>query len=331
MIDRRKLLQILLAIAPGVLFLPLSASPQTPAKVYRIGVLETVSAANNAANLDALRQGLKELGYVEGRNLTIEYRSADGLSERFTALASELVGLSVDLIVTRGTPATIAAKNITQTIPIVMAAVGDPVDSGLVISLARPGGNVTGLSSVTTEMDAKRLALLREVVPALSRVGLLLDGGSSTNQLQLKVIAAAAQSLGVERQLLDVGKPVDLAPAFDAAIRQRVDGLVVWQDVILQQNRTLIAELAAKHRLPAIYRSMEFIDAGGLMAYGPSYPDLYRRAANYADKILKGAKPADLPVEQPRKFELVINLKTAKALGLTIPQSVLARADEVIQ
>jgi putative ABC transport system substrate-binding protein len=319
------------AIASGGLAAGFPSFAQSQRRIWRIGMLETISAAKNAANLDALRQGLKEVGYVEGRNLTIEYRSADGLSERFTELASELVSLKVDLIVTRGTPATIAAKNITQTIPIVMAAVGDPVDSGLVRSLARPGGNITGLSSVTTEIDEKRLALLREVVPSLSRVGLLLDTGSTSNQLQLKVIEAAARSLGVQRQLLDVSRPEDLAPAFDAAVRQRVDGLVVWQDVILQENRTLIAELAAKHRLPAIYRSMEFIEAGGLMAYGPSYPDLYRRAASYVHKILRGAKPADLPIEQPTTFELIINLKVATALQLKISQALLLRADRVVE
>ena len=318
------------AIAGGGLAVGFPSFAQSQSRIWRIGMLETVSAAMNAASLDALRQELKELGYVEGRNLAIEYLSADGLSERFTALASELVALKVNLIVTRGTPATIAAKNVTHTIPIVMAAVGDPVDAGLVRSLAHPDGNVTGLSSVTTELDAKRLALLREVVPSLSRVGLLLDMNSSSNQLQLKVIEAAARSLGVQRQLLNLRKPEDLAPAFDAAVQKHADGLVVWQDVLLQQNRTLIAELAAKHRLPAIYRSMEFVEAGGLMAYGPNYPDLYRRAAGYVDKILKGAKPADLPIEQPTKFELIISLKVATALQLKISQALLLRADRLV-
>jgi putative ABC transport system substrate-binding protein len=326
--DRRTLISHL---ALCLVAAPLVSFAQAQDRVWRIGMLETVSTELNAANLAALRQGLRELGYVEGRNLIIEYRSADGRSERFAALATELVGLKVDLIVTRGTPASLAAKNATRTIPVVMANAGDPVDSGLVASLARPGGNVTGLSSLSVNLEAKRFGLLRELVPGIARVAALYNMGSPVSPPQWKEIEGAAGAVGVQSQLLDVRKPEDLGPAFDAATRQRADGLIVGQEGLLQANRKLVTELAAKHRLPAIYRSMEFIEVGGLLAYGPSYPDLYRRAATYVDKIFKGAKPGDLPVEQPTKFELIINLKTAKTLGLTIPQSLLLRADEVIQ
>jgi putative ABC transport system substrate-binding protein len=323
--------QLMIALGASALAAPLAPFAQQQGKVWRVGMLETTSTTLNAANLDAFRQGLRELGYVEGRNLIIEYRSADGRSERFADLAADLVGLKVDLIVTRGTPAAVAAKNATRTIPVVMANAGDPVDSGLVTSLARPGGNLTGLSSLTVNLEAKRLGLLRELVPGGARIAVLYNMSSPNNLPQWKAIETAARAVSIQPQLLDVRKPEDLAPAFDAASRQRADGLVVGGEGLFQANRKLIAELAAKHRLPAIYRSMEYIEAGGLMAYGPSYPDLYRRAATYVDKIFKGAKPADLPVEQPTKFELIINLKTAKALGLTIPQALLLRADEVIQ
>jgi putative tryptophan/tyrosine transport system substrate-binding protein len=329
MISRRDLLVVLGASA---LSAPLACFAQPQDKVWRIGMLETVSPELNAANLAAFRQALRELGYVEGRNLVIEYRSADGRSERFPGLAAELVGLKVDLIVARGTPASLASKNATRTTPVIMTAAGDPVDTGLVPSLAHPGGNVTGLSSVAINLEAKRLGLLRELVPGMARIAALYDMSSRPgNPLQWKEIETAARALGVQPQLLDARKPEDLGPAFDAASRQRADGLVVGQQGLFQANRQLIVELAAKHRLPAIYRSMDFIEAGGLMAYGPSYPDLYRRAASYVDKIFRGAKPSDLPIEQPTKFELIINLKTAKALGLTIPPPLLLRADEVIQ
>jgi putative ABC transport system substrate-binding protein len=323
--------QWVIVISASALVAPLTSIAQAQDKIWRVGMLETISTTLNAANLDAFRQGLRELGYVEGRNLIIEYRSADGRSERFAALATELVGLKVDLIVTRGTPASLAAKNATRTIPVIMANAGDPVDSGLVASLARPGGNVTGLSSLSVNLEAKRLGLLRELVPGIARIAALYNMSSPVSPPQWKEIEGAARAAGVQSQLLDVRKPEDLGPAFDAASRQRADGLIVGQEGLLQANRKLIVELAAKHRLPAIYRSMEFIEVGGLLAYGPSYPDLYRRAATYVDKIFKGAKPGNLPVEQPTKFELIINLKTAKTLGLTIPPPLLLRADEVIQ
>jgi ABC-type uncharacterized transport system substrate-binding protein len=326
--DRRTFL----ASTSAVLFAaPLAAEAQPAGKVYRIGVLEPTSMALNAANLDAFRQGLRELGYVEGRNMRIEYRSADGRSERFPDLAAELVRLKVDVILTRGTPAVMAAKNATGTIPVVMAASGDPVLSGIVSSLARPGGNVTGLSAVVVEVSGKRLELIREVAPGVSRVAALFNMSNPNDALQWKEIETAAPSLRVQLQLLDVRKPSDFAGAFDAAVKGRAGALVVGLDALTWANHRPIVDLAAKHRLPAIYGGREFVNAGGLIAYGVSYPHLYHRAANFVDKILKGAKPADLPVEQPSKFELVINLKTAKALGLTIPPSLLQRADEVIQ
>ena len=320
-----------LAFILSLTLAPLAVEAQEPGKIYRIGMLETTSMALNAANLDAFRQGLRELGYVEGRNFMIEYRSADGRRERFPELATELVRLKVDVILTRGTPAVMAAKNATGTIPVVMAASGDPLLSGVVAGLARPGGNVTGLSAIVVEVTGKRLQLLREVVPGVSRIAVLFDMGNPNNALQWKETEIAAPSLGVQPQLLDVRKPGDFGGAFDAAIRQRAGAMVVGIDALTQANHRSIIDLAAKHRLPAIYASREFVDAGGLVAYGVSYPHLYHRAASFVDKILKGAKPADLPVEQPTKFELVVNLKTAKALGLTIPPTVLLQADHVIE
>jgi putative ABC transport system substrate-binding protein len=310
---------------------PLAAEAQPAGKVTRIGMLEPTSMALNAANLDAFRQGLRELGYVEGKNFVVEYRSADGRGERFPDLAAELVRLKVDVILTRGTPAVIAAKNATRTIPVVMAASGDPVLSGVVASLARPGGNVTGLSAIVGEVSGKRLELLREVIPGVSRIVGLFNMSNPIDALQWKETEIAASSLRVQLQLLDVRKPGDFGRAFDAATKQRAGALVVGVDALTWANRRSIVDLAAKNRLPAIYAAREFVDAGGLIGYGVSYPHLYRRAASFVDKILKGAKPADLPVEQPTKFELVVNLKTAKALGLTIPPSLLQRADEVIQ
>jgi putative ABC transport system substrate-binding protein len=325
--DRRT---AILSIAADLAILPLTCFAQTRDKLWRIGMLEMSSQELNAANVDAFRQGLRQLGYAEGRNLVIEYRSADGRAERFPDLAAELLRTKVDLIVASGTVAVLAAKRVTQTVPVVMSYAGDP-ETGLVASLAHPGGNITGLSGFTVQIEGKRLGLLRELLPNLVRIAALYSLNSPTNLRQWKEVETAAQSLGVQAQLLDVRKPEDLAPAFDAATKQRADGLIVSQAPVMQANRKLIVDLAAKHRLPAIYRTIDFIEAGGLMGYGPSYPDLYRRAATYVDKILKGANPGDLPVEQPAKFELVINLKTAKALGITIPQALLLRADEVIQ
>ena len=307
------------------------AEAQQTGKVYHIGMLETTSTALNAANLDAFRKGLRELGYVEGQNLVIEYRSADGRNERFPDLATELVHLKVDLIVTRGTPSTLAAKNATGTIPVVMAATGDPVATGIVASLARPGGNVTGLSTLDAEIYGKRVELLREMVPRLTRIAALFNMSNATMPRAWKEVETAARSLRIQPQLLDMRTPEDLGRAFDAAIRQRADALVVGLDGLTLAIRRPIVDLAAKDRLPTIYSSREFVDAGGLVVYGPSFPDIFRRAATYVDKILKGTNPADLPVEQPIKFELVINLKAAKQIGLTIPPTVLYQADKIIK
>ena len=324
--DRRR---FLLTSLTGVLAAPLAARAQQEGKRYRIGVLERTSPAINAANLDGFRRGMHELGYVEGKDFVIEYRSADGRDERFSGLATELVRLKVDAILTRGTPAALAAKNATGTIPVVMAGVGDPVGQGIVASLARPGGNVTGLSAVVTELYAKRVQLLRELVPKAVRVAAIFNMSNPSVPPQWKEVEGVSRSLGIQPQLLDVRKPEDLSPAFDNAIRQRSDAVVVGLDTLTQANQGVLVALAAKHRLPAIYASPEFV--GGLVIYGVNYPDHYRRAARFVDRVLKGAKPAELPIEQPTKFELVINLKTAKALGLTIPPSLLLQADQVIE
>jgi putative ABC transport system substrate-binding protein len=315
----------------GLAALPLAASGQQAGKVYRIGILEIVPAASNAGNLDSLRKGLSALGYVEGQNLVIEYRAAAGHPERFAQLAAELVRLKVDLIVTRGTPAVLAAKDATATIPIVMAASGSPQRTGVVGGLASPGGNVTGLSSVTTELVGKRVELLRETIAGLKRIGLVQNMGNPIGASQWEEFKVAAASLDIEARLFDVRNLEDLSRAFDAAVAQRIHGLVVGNDTVMHANRRHVVQLAAKHRLPALYHSGEFVDAGGLMTYGVSYPDLYRRAATFVAKIFKGAKPAALPVEQPTRFELVINLKAAKAIGLEIPSMLLDRADRVIE
>ena len=298
--------------------------------MFRIGVLDTISPTLNSANFDALKRGLREHGHVEGQSIAIDYRSADGRHERFPELAAELVRLKVDVIVTRGTPAAVAAKNATRTVPVVIVAAGDPVGTGIVASLARPGANVTGLSALNVEIYAKRLELLRELLPKLARVACIFNITNPSFPFQWKEIERAALSLGVQLQLLDVRNVEDLKPAFDSAAKQRAQALMVGLGTVMQANRQLIVELAAKNRLPAIYGSEEFVDAGGLITYAVSFPHLYYRAASYVDRILKGAKPADLPVEQPTKFELVINLRTAKSLGLTIPKDVLLRADKVI-
>ena len=310
---------------------PLAARAQQAGKVHRIGVLETISTSLNVATFYALREGLRQLGYAEGQNLVIEYRSADGRDDRFPGLARELLALKVDVIVTRGTPAAKAVKNATSTVPVVMMASGDPVGVGLVTSLARPGGNITGLSAIVGELSPKRLELIREIVPGLARIAVLANTSNDAVRRDWARIETAARSLGVQSQLLDLRESDALGPTFDDASARRADALVVVIDAITQANQQRIVDLAMKHRLPAIYSSREFVDAGGLISYGVSYPDLYRRAATYVDKILKGTKPADLPVVQPTKFELVINLKTAKALGIEVPPTLLARADEVIE
>jgi ABC-type uncharacterized transport system substrate-binding protein len=323
--DRRTFIGLL----GGLLAAPLPAKAQQARKVYRIGILEPIPAAQNSVNLDALRKGLRELGYVEGQNLIIEYRSADGHAERFPDLAAELLRLKVDLIVTRGTPAATAAKNATATIPVLMATMGDP--RAIVASFAHPGANITGVTTFSTELQAKRIELLKELVPNLSRVALLHNMGNPAAPPEWEETKAAARSLGVRAELLDVRSQGDLARGFDHAVRHHVDALVVGADGFTQMHQQTIVELVARNKLPTAYPAREFVEAGGLISYSVNYPELYFRLASFVDKIFKGAKPGELPVEQPTKFELVINLKTARALGLTIPQTLLLRAAQVIQ
>ena len=317
----------------GLLTAPLAAEAQQAGRVPRIGFLSLTSPSDRPPLLDAFRQGLRELGWVEGQNIVIDYRYAEGRVDRLPDLAAELVRLKVDLIVaSAGTQAATAAKNATETIPIVMIYVRDPVGTGLIASLARPGGNVTGVSgSAGLELFAKQLELLKETVPKIRRVAILSNPANAYHQLAIREVNVAARSLGVQLQLLEARGPNEFDGAFAAMAKERVGALLVLSDAMLSSHRTRLADLAARSRLPAAYGVRESVEAGGLMSYGPSFLDLFRRSAAYVDKILKGAKPADLPVEQPTKFELVINLKTAKALGLTVPQTLLARADEVIE
>ena len=308
---------------------PLAVAAQPPERLYRIGMLERTSATVNAANLDGFRRGLRDVGYVEGKTFAIEYRSSDGHDDRYQELADELVRLKVDLIVTRGTPAALAAKQATSTIPVVMTGTGDPVGQRIVASLARPGGNVTGLSAQVTDIYSKRVQTLKEAVPRALRVAGLFNMSNPSIPPAWKEVETAARALGMQPQLLDVRKAEDLAPAFDSAIRQRADGLVVGLDTLTQANQRVIVDLAEKHRLPAIYASMEF--AGGLIVYGVNYPEHYRRAASFVDRIFRGAPPSDLPIEQPTKFDLVVNLRAARAAGLRIPPPLVRRADQVVE
>jgi putative ABC transport system substrate-binding protein len=327
---RRKLL-----IAAGALLAaPLAASAQQPAKIARIGFLAASSPPITPHIHEAFLQGLRDLGYVGGRNLVIEYRFAEGKWERLPALAAELIALKVDVIFAGATPLAQAAKQATRTIPIVFIVPDDPVRDGLVTSLARPGANLTGVASIASELVGKRLEQLKQAVPGVSRVAVLSHPGGfgeRTGKDMLKGAEVAARVLGLRLQFVEVRGPEDFDRAFSEMTGARAGALIVLGSVMFMSERKRLVELASKNRLPAVYVLREFVDAGGLMAYGANQADLNRRAATYVDKILKGAKPADLPVEQPTKFELVINLKTAKALGLTIPQSVLGRADEIIQ
>ena len=332
---RRRRLALSITLLLGGLFSSLAAEAQQAAKVARIDWLAGNLSASPYAP-EAFRQGLRDLGYVEGRNVVIESRDSEGKLERLPALAVELVALKVDVIVVGGTPQALAAMQATRTLPIVFAAVGDPVTDGLVTSLARPGGNVTGFSttSAAPEIVGKRLELLTQSVPGVTRAAVLWQPGGQgerTNKDLLHGTDVAARALGVRLQVVEVRGPDDFDRAFSDVTRARAGALTVLGTSMFFNARRRLVDLAAKNRMPAVYPLREFVDAGGLMAYGPNLADLFRRAATYVDKILKGAKPADLPVEQPTKFELVINLKTAKALGLTIPQALLVRADEVIQ
>lgn len=297
----------------------------------RIGRLSPISASVDAPSVEAFRQGLRELGWVEGRNLSIESRFAEGNLERLPVLAAELVRSNVDVIIGISSQGALAAKNATSTIPIVISMTGDPVESGLVASLARPGGNLTGVTALGLVLSEKRLQLLKEAVPGVKRVAVLSNPAFPDSRLGVKRLEGAAHALGVHLLVLEVHDPAGLEKAFAAMRNERAGALVVLTDPLFLTHRTRIVELAAQIRLPAIYAIQGFMDVGGLMFYGESLPDVHRRAAIYVDKILKGAKPAELPIEQPTKFELVVNVKTAKALGLKIPQSVLMRADRVIE
>jgi len=322
-----RLIGLAVVLALGVLAAPLAIEGQQAAKVPRIGILRSGSPPDPF--VEALRQGLRELGYAEGRNITLEYRWAEGRDERLAGLAAELVRLKVDVIVAGGTGA-LAAKRATTTIPIVMPAIADPVGLGLVASLARPGGNVTGLTGQGDELPGKWMQLLKEAFPRVSRVAVLWD--SATSAELVRASEAAARSLDIRLQTLTVGRPDDFADAFAEAQKNRTEAMIVLGSSLFYAHRARLVELAAKHRLPTMYDQKDFVvGSDGLMSYGANFHDLFRRGAIYVDKILRGAKPGELPIEQPTKFELVINLKTAKALGLTIPQSVLERADQVIE
>jgi len=303
---------------------------QQPKKIPRIGFVSGGSASDPGPGVNAFRQGLRDLGYVEGKNLVIEYRFAEDKPDRLPTLVAELVGLKVDLIFAPSTNAALAAKSASQTIPIVFASAADPLANELVASLARPGGNLTGPSQMSAELSGKRLELIKEVVPRLSRVAVLRDH-SPQSEVALKETQLAAQALGVQLKMFEVRSPNDFEGVFLSMSKERPGALVVISSPMLLNNRGQIIALVTKQRLPAVYTLKEYVDAGGLMSYGVSLPALFRRAATYVDKILKGAKPADLPVEQPTKFEFIINLKAAKQIGVTIPPNVLARADKVIK
>ena len=309
---------------------PLAALAQPAEKMFRVGFLGNSTAALEANLVGPFREGLRDLGYVEGRNVLIEYRWAEGKYERLPALIGELVALKVEVIVTAGTPAPLAVKKATTSVPLVMVAVGDPVGTGIVPSLSQPGGNITGLTSISPELDGKRLELLREVIPGISHVAVLWNAASPLQVVAEKQTQFAAQALRMKVLSMGVQTKEDIEDAFAAIVRERPGALLVLADRLFLHHRARIMDFAMRHRLPGVYAYRELVEHGGLMSFGPNYADMHRRAAYFVDRILKGAKPAELPVERPATFELVVNLKTAKALQLTIPQSVLLRATEVI-
>ena len=320
-----------LTLGALLLVLSLPANAQHLTKIPRIGYLNASSAFSASSRVEAFRRGLRDLGYVEGKTIVVEYRFAEGNPDRLRQLTAELVQLHVDIIVTGGPTVTRLVKEATSTIPIVMGFDDDPVGSGFVASLARPGGNITGLSTLAPEISGKQIEILKEVVPRISRVAVLGNSTRSATSLSFKEMERAAGVLKVQLQYLDIRDAKDIETAFGAASKGRADAIVVLGSPVLNLRRTHIADLAAKNRMPGVYAQPEFIDAGGLMYYGASFTDIFQRAATYVDKILKGAKPADLPIEQPIKFEFVVNLKAAKQIGLTIPPNVLVRADRVIK
>jgi putative tryptophan/tyrosine transport system substrate-binding protein len=309
---------------------PLAARAQA-AKVPRVGFLGNSTLALEANLIGPFRDGLRALGYEEGRNIVIEYRWAEGKYERFPSLVAELLASHVDVLVTAGTPASLAIKKATMSVPVVMIAVGDPIGSGLVPSLADPGGNLTGLSSIAPDLEGKRLELLREIVPKLSHVGMFINSGNPFHTASLQKARTAAETVRIMLQVLDVRTSEDLDGAFAAIIKERPEALLILADRVFLHNRARIMDFATQQRLPNVNAYHELVEAGGLMSFGPSYEEMHRRAAAYVDKILKGAKPADLPIEQPTKFTLVVNLKSAKAIGVNMPPALLARADEVIE
>jgi putative ABC transport system substrate-binding protein len=319
--------------ALGLCAVPLVASAQHAGKVARIGMLlpNSPESVARSPRIAAFLKGLHDLGWIEGQNLAIEWRFAEGQVGRLAELAADLARIRVDAIVTAAAPSALAAQGATRTIPIVVLDPGDPVGLGLVASLARPGGNITGVSSIAPELAAKRLALLKEAVPAIVRVAVLSNAAIPPAEIAMRELEAAAKVLGVQIQSVPIQGVKGIEQAFAEVARQHADGIVVFPDPLTFSNEVAITGFALKTRIPALYGAMEFVQAGGLMSYGPSYQEMFRRGANYVDRILKGAKPGDLPIEQPTRFEFVLNLKTAKALGLTIPQSVLLRADRVIE
>jgi putative tryptophan/tyrosine transport system substrate-binding protein len=310
---------------------PLAARAQQPAKIPRIGFMGNSTAALEANLVRPFRERLRELGYEEGRNVAIEYRWADGHYDRFPALVAELLAAKVDVIVTAGTPASLAVKKATSTVPLIMVAVGDPVGSGLVPSLAQTGGNITGLSSIAPDLEGKRMELLREVVPRLSHVAVFLNPINPFHAVSMRQAHVAAQTLGIKLRALEVPASDDLDGAFATIVKEKPDALLILADRVFLHDRERMMDFATQHRLPSVNAYRELVEAGGLMSYGPSYEDMHRRAADYADKILKGAKAGDLPIEQPTKFTLIINLRAAKALGLDVSPMLVARADEVIE
>ena len=329
MTTRRR--ELLVALGAGALACAAAVRAQAPPTIRKIGLLSGFSPSVEARSYQAFLLGLRDLGWVEGKNISIEYRYAEGRHDRLPDVAADLVRLKVEVIVTTATSDTLAAQKATRAIPIVMVAGGDPVASGLVESLARPGANITGLSQMLQGLGGKRLELLKEIVPKLSDVAVLWNPQSTSATLNWRENQQPARQLGIQLHSLEVRSPNELDKAFEAAIGARAGALAILPDPVITTNLKRIVDFAAKSRLPSIYQSSEFADAGGLVTYGPDRADLFRRAATYVDKILKGTKPGDLPVDQPTKLEMVVNLKTAKVLGITIPQSVLFRADRVIE
>ena len=329
--NSRSRIRFRFTICALLLALSVPVEAQQMGKVARVGFLGNSTAALEANLIGPFREGLRDLGYVEGKNIVIEWRWAEGKYERFPSLIAELIASKVDLIVTAGTPASLAVKKATMSIPLVMIAVGDPVATGLVASLARPGGNITGLTSISAEMEGKRLELLREVVPKISHIAVLWNAGSPVQVIQERETRVAAEVLGMKMLSLGVRTQEEIETAFATIVRERPGALLVLADRLFLHHRARIMDFALQHRLPGVQAYVELVEAGGLMSYGPSYPGMHRRAAYFVDRILKGAKPADLPVEAPAKFELVVNLETAKQFGVTIPPNVLARADRVIK